>query len=485
MKRHGLIVTCALCCALLLSALTGCTTAGTAGKTPVAISVWHYYNGAQQKIFEQLVTEFNETVGRDQNIVVDAHSYGKIGDLTTKVLDAIHKEVGAEEVPDVFAAYADTAYQINQLGNVADISQYLTEEEQARYVSAYLDEGRFGEKGFQIFPIAKSTELLSLNKTEWDRFAAATGASEADLATWEGIAALAEQYYNWTDSLTPDVPNDGKAFFGRDAFANYIIIGSYQLGVELFQAENGRVKLNLDRDVMRRLWDNYYVPYISGCYAAYGKFRSDDLRTGEIAAFVGATSGATFFPAEVTGADGGTTPIEGAAYPLPNFAGTEPVAVQQGAGMVVAKSTPEKERAAVTFLKWFTQAKQNARFAAASGYLPVTYEANTEESLDEALSGTGGEAVTQVLRDSLAIGVNMTQQYTFYTNRPFEHGYEARQVCDTSMRNRAKEDRAAVEALIAGGMSRADAVARYHTDEHFDGWLEAFRQELEAAIAGH
>lgn len=80
-----------------------------------------------------------------------------------------------------------------------------------------MSEGRIGEDGsLKIFPIAKSTELMMLNKTDWDRFAEAAGASLDELNTLEGVTKVAREYYEWTDSLTPQ-PNDGKAFFGRDA----------------------------------------------------------------------------------------------------------------------------------------------------------------------------------------------------------------------------------------------------------------------------
>lgn len=91
------------------------------------------------------------------------------------------------------------------------------------------------------------------------------------------MTKTARTYYEWTDSLTPQ-PNDGKAFFGRDAMANYMIIGSRQLGQEIFAVEGNQVTLNLDRDVFKKLWDNYYVPYIRGYFTAQGRFRSDDAR---------------------------------------------------------------------------------------------------------------------------------------------------------------------------------------------------------------
>ena len=96
-------------------------------------------------------------------------------------------------------------------------------------MDSYLTEGDFDDSGsIKIFPVAKSTELLFLNDTDWKLFAAATGAQYSDLETVEGLVKTAEAYYNWTDAQT-DTPNDGKALFGRDAIANYMLIGAKEL----------------------------------------------------------------------------------------------------------------------------------------------------------------------------------------------------------------------------------------------------------------
>lgn len=50
--------------------------------------------------------------------------------------------------------------------------------------------------------MAKSTELLYLNATDWAPFAAATGVTYDDLATLEGVVEVARQYYDWTDAMT-------------------------------------------------------------------------------------------------------------------------------------------------------------------------------------------------------------------------------------------------------------------------------------------
>ena len=59
-----------------------------------------------------------------------------------------------------------------------------------------------------------------------------------------------------------------------------MIIGARQLGVELLRVEDGAPVLDFDKDVVRRLWDNYYVPYVNGYFASMGKFRSDDVKQG-------------------------------------------------------------------------------------------------------------------------------------------------------------------------------------------------------------
>ena len=446
-------------------------------KNPLPISIWHYYNGAQKQRFDELVVQFNETVGAEKGIVVEAYSQGNVDELNKKVLDTVNHKVGTGEVPDIFASYADTAYTINSMGLVADVGQYLTEEEKASYISEYLSEGQF-EAGdsIKLFPVAKSTEVLIINKTDWDKFAKATSASEEGLSTWEGIAALAAEYYDWTDSLTA-APNDGKSFFGRDAMANYIIIGSYQLGKELFQVKNGKMTMNLDKEVMRRLWDNYYVPYISSHYAAIGRFRSDDVKTGDIIALVGSTSGASYFPDEITTTDGSSYPIEAKVYQMPGFLGTVPTAVQQGAGMVVKKSTEQKEYAGMIFLKWFTESQQNIDFSIGSGYMPVKVEANDVNRIQQAIEGSD-QPIPEILKEVVFEGVEMTKHYRLYTNKAFENGTAIRSVLTDSLQERADEDAASVKALIEAGISRKDAISRYATDENFDSWYETFAKVL-------
>lgn len=474
-----------LCVAAVLCTcfLTGCGSptenAGPAldPKKPVVIAIWHYYNGPQKMAFDELVKEFNETVGLEKGIVVETVSQGNVSELSGKVLDAANKKVGAADIPEIFAAYADTAYQIDKMGLAADLEQYLTGEEIAAYIPGYIEEGRLGGEKLKIFPIAKSTEVLMLNKTDWERFATATGADTADLATMEGLVKTAEAYYNWTDSLT-GTPDDGKAFFGRDAMANYFVIGCRQLGVEIFSVKDGEVDFQFDDAVIKKLWDNYYLPYIKGYFASYGRFRSDDAKTGDIIALVGSTSGAAYFPDHVVKNDTDSYPIDVEVFEAPRFAGSQAYAVQQGAGMVVTKSDERREMASIEFLKWFTDTERNVAFSVESGYMPVKTEANSVDKLESALQQIKDSAVSRNLKACLPVAVGMVQSCKMYTNKAFENGTQARAVLENSLAGRAKADLEAIQKLMSAGASKKEAVAKYDTEENFALWYDSFRKEL-------
>ena len=462
--------------AALVLGLVGCGGAQSTaqGNTePVNLSVWTYYNGDQLESFNKLVDTFNNTVGKEKNITVESYSQGSVNDLETQVMAAAQGKVGASAMPNIFMAYADTAYAMDQMGELADLAPYFTDEERAAYVDSYLTEGDFDDSGsIKIFPVAKSTELLFLNDTDWKLFAAATGARYSDLETVEGLVKTAEAYYNWTDAQT-DTPNDGKALFGRDAMANYMLIGAKELGDTLFDVKGGRMTVELTEATARRLWDNYYVPYVKGWFSASGRFRSDDIKIGNILAYVGSSSSATYFPSRVMLSDTESHSIALKVLPAPHFADGEKFAVQQGAGMAVAKTTDAEEAASVVFLKWLTQPENNIAFAVGSGYLPVTHAANEMDAIR-----SSGLILTGNMENILTQAVDTVNSSEMYTPRAFEGGTKARDTLTYSMSDLAEADRATVVARIAAGESAADAEAEFMTDEYFEAWYQSLCDAL-------
>lgn len=475
MKRIGMrrLAAFAAAAALVLG-LVGCGGAQSTaqGNTePVNLNVWTYYNGDQLESFNKLVDTFNDTVGKEKNITVESYSQGSVNDLEAQVMAAAQGKVGASAMPNIFMAYADTAYAMDQMGELADLAPYFTDEERAAYVDSYLTEGDFDDSGsIKIFPVAKSTELLFLNDTDWKLFAAATGARYSDLETVEGLVKTAEAYYNWTDAQT-DTPNDGKALFGRDAMANYMLIGAKELGETIFK--DGKMTMGLSEDVARKLWDNYYVPYIKGWATASGHFRSDDIKIGSILAYIGSNSSATYFPTQVMLSDTESHDIELKVLPTPHFEGCEKVSVQQGAGMAVAKTTDAEVEASVVFLKWFTQPENNIAFAVGSGYLPVTHAANDMDAIH-----SSSLALTGNMENVLMEAVDAVNTNELYTTKAFEGGTDARSKLNYSMSDLATADRATVEERLAAGESAEEAEAEFLTDEYFEAWYQSLCDAL-------
>ena len=459
---------------LLCAAVALGGTACGRSKLPTTITIWTYYNGDQLECFNQLVEQFNSTVGKEKNIRVESSSQGSVNDLETSVLAAAEGKVGAEKLPNIVSSYADTAFTLDQMGLAVDLSPYLTEKEKSAYIAGFLEEGDLMNNGeLKVFPIAKSTELLYLNVTDFVPFAEATGVTYADLSTVEGLNEAAHKYYDWTDAQTA-APNDGKALYGRDALTNYLLCGAQELGTTIFDAENGVMTLHFDKPTLRKLWDNYYVPYIKGWAAASGHFRSDDIKIGSILAYIGFNSSATYFPTQVMLSDTESHDIELKVLPTPHFEGCEKVSVQQGAGMAVAKTTDAEVEASVVFLKWFTQPENNISFSVDSGYLPVTTAANDMEAIK-----TSGLELSPKMESILSNAVQSVKNNTLYTPSAFAGGNKARKVLEYSLSDLASADRATVQERVAAGQPAADAEAEFLTDEYFDAWYGGICTALE------
>lgn len=470
MHRRIAYIAMALLCmtALFLSACTG-----NSSNQPVNVRVWTYYNGDQLSAFQQLVSEYNSTVGIEKGIVVEGFNLGSVDDLKDAVMDSVNGKVGAEPVPNAFMAYADTAYAIDQMGLLADLAPYLSQEEREMYVDGYLEEGTLGGAGaIKIFPVAKSVELFVLNKTDFEPFAQETGISIDDLATFEGVTEVAQKYYEWTDAQTPE-PGDGRAFCGIDSLANYHFIGAKQLGTSLVSVEDGTVVLDFNKETARKLWDNFYVPFIKGYFAASGRYRSDDIKTGSIISLIGSSSGATYFPAQVVNASGEEHAIEMEVLPCPQFADGQPFAVQQGAGMVVVNTSEAEVEATVHFLEWFTEPEQNVKFSVSSGYLPVMKSAN---SMDVMLAKDS--EIDARMQQIISVGITTVKDNELYTPPAFEHGSEFRNVLEYSMKNLAASDAQVVKELIDSGVNPETAKAPYLTDAHFEEWYALTSEQL-------
>lgn len=453
-------------------------------KEPTYVTVWNYYNGDQLAAFEDMVSEFNETVGADKGIVVTSVSQGSIENLVDCLEDALEGKTGAEDVPTIASVYAETAYELDKAEQLVALDDYFTEEELDNYIPGFISEGRLIEDGpLMIFPISKSTECFAVNKTDMTEFEAETGVSLTDIATVEDLTDVAQKYYEWTDGLTPDVAEDGKAFYGRDSIANYLFIGTKQLGHEMFKVTKDGVEVDLDKEVFRKLWDNYYIPYINGYFTKEANYRSEDMKTGSILSLTGSTSSVSYLPTAVTNENDETHDISVEIYPQLCFKDAESETfVQQGAGYAVVKTTKEQQYAAVTFLKWVTQADRNLEFSILSGYSPVTVEGNDVTRIKQHFNQTDASKKESNIMQSLLISADVFSNKETYTSKPFHNSRDIRNLLETSFGDIAQNDREAVVQAINEGKTRQEAVAKFCSDEYFESWFDSLCKEVNNMI---
>lgn len=476
-KVRGLI----FALALALFALTGCSGLGyKQPELPVTVVLWSYYIGEQKKAFDSIVEDFNLTVGREEGIVVTAISKADIGVLSGQLTDAVNGEPGAEPLPDLFFAYADVAYALAKQDLLVDYRDYVSGKTLNEYVPGFLEEGNLlGDGRLFILPAAKSTEVVIVNRTYYDAFCGAVaddpvyGAySLEDFATWEGILRTADAYYRWTARNDPDSHGNGRALFGVDSLSNYLFSSHRQLGQEMLQVEDGSGVVRFDTGVFERVWNTYYIPTVKGHFASFGRFRSDDLKTGDILAYLGSTTSSTYLSNEVIDNDGNSVPVEYSVLPMPVFEGGAPVAIQQGAGMAAVKSTPEKEAAAALFATWFSEPERNIEFARQSGYLPVRTEA--VRAMAESYEGNG-TPIEEALLTSLE---QINSGYEMYTANVFDHVNETRVALEKELYEYALAERNRALAEIEGGAAYAEVVARYTAPDHMAEYMDLCANRL-------
>lgn len=391
---------------LLLAVLLFCTgCSGTVKKeeVPTTITVWHVYGGQVDSPLNDLIEQFNRTVGKEQQINVQVTSVSNTNTIHELVLAAANREPGATELPDLFISYPKTVMALPDDSILVDYKDYLSEEELSAFLPAFLEEGTVNDR-LVILPVAKSTEIMFINQTIFDRFSQATGVTLEDLDTWEGLFKAAEIYAQWTDEQTPDIPGDAKPMFVHDYYFNYFQVGTESMGEDFFQGEG----LALG-PAFQIAWEPLAKAALKGGVWLKGGYATEAIRTGDSIVSVASSASILYYSDVVTYPDNTSEDITLISRPCPVFENGDKLVMQRGAGFCLVRSTPEREQAAVSFLKWLTEPECNVAFVTRTGYMPVT-RAAFESELPKAIEGLESEKYSSLYQAYLDTQAN----YEFY-----------------------------------------------------------------------
>ena len=363
----------AYCCA-------SCSDTAKKEETPTTITVWHVYGGQTDSPLNDLIDAFNQTVGKEQQINVQVTSVSNSNTIHELVLAAANGEPGASELPDIFSSYPKTVMALPDDSILVDYQDYFSEEELSAFLPAFVEEGTVNDR-LVVLPVAKSTEIMFINQTIFDRFSQATGVTLEDLDTWEGLFKAAEVYADWTDAQTPDIPDDAKSMFVHDYYFNYFQVGAESLGEDFFQGD--RLAFG---PAFQTAWEPLAQAALQGGVWLKSGYATESIRTGDSIVSVASSASILYYSDVVTYPDNTSEEITIISRPCPVFEAGENLVMQRGVGFCTVRSTPEREQAAVTFLKWLTEPERNVEFVTRAGYMPVTQVA-FENELPKAIEG--------------------------------------------------------------------------------------------------
>lgn len=434
-------------------------------KEPITLTMWHVYGSQTESPMNDMIAEFNKTVGKEKGVIINITSVSNSSDIEEALWNAADEVPGAASLPDIFTTYPNAVLQMNPTVELLDFNEYFSKEELSSYVPAFLEEGMIEDK-LLVFPLAKSTELMFVDQTLLDRFFEDSEYTMADLQTYDSLWKVCESYYTWSDAQTPDVPNDGTTLFMHNDILHYFTMGLAAQGLEAFDGE----QLNTSSEEFKSLWMPYAKAAIYGGVSLLPGYASDPMRTGEVIASVSSSAGILYHSDTVTYEDNTSEKIELNVYPAPLY-GTESqnLLYQRGVGLCAVHSDDErKNEAAVLFAQWITESENNLNFTTSAGYLPVTNNAYDN------LVKTGVEKIDNAQYQKLYSAVNSVHgSYGFFTPPQFT-GYS---LLEKDFNNTIREllSTARQEYLVASGGTYDETLLEQFAESTYKSFCQHFQ----------
>lgn len=352
-----------LAAAMLLGLLSACSEDSALDPDdPVTLTMWHVYGEQADSPMNRLVEEFNRTVGKEKGIIINVTLMSSTGQIGQKLLDAQAKTPGVPDMPDLFFCHNNNAEELGA-ENLLDWNTIFSEEELSAYVPEFLDDGMVGDS-LSVFPVSKSTQLLFVTGTRFDRFAADTGVSYDDLATWDGFFDVAAKYYDWSG---------GEPFCAMDYLIRAVELNAMEHGGSDFYTADGWY--DFDNQALRDSWMELAESFAQGHIIVSDLYSNTQIMTGEVICGIGSSASILYYNDTVTYPDNTSEPMDLRILPIPGATGSDLLVTQAGVGLCATKSTDRKAEAAGVFAKWLTEAERNLEFCVGTGYMPVTRDA--------------------------------------------------------------------------------------------------------------
>ena len=318
-------------------------------------------------ILNEIIEDFNAT--NDKGITVNAISQGSIVDLNKKVISAAQ----SNSLPAIINVYPDVATGLIEDKKLVNLSSFINDknvgmaDEMDDFVDTFIEETSQWNNG-EVYglPMTKSTEVLYVNKNMLESL----GYTLEDLEdlTFEKLAEISNKA----------VTELGVAGFGFDSSSNAFISSLKMDGLDFVDSKG---TINVDNEWVREYMTFFQKQAESGAFRIAGedKFLSNPFVNQKMLCYQGSSAGYAYL-----NNDGA---FEIAVVEVPVFEGKDKAVMQQGASLFVTNNvSAEAQYAAYEFVKFATNAENTAKFATATGYLPVRKSAIETEIVKNILN---------------------------------------------------------------------------------------------------
>ena len=340
---------------IALTLLLGCAAAARA--ETVKITFWHSMSEDAGALIDGYVKQFNETVGKEKGIMVEAVFQGQYAEAVSK-MNSVLSGNQYDVLPDVMQLDATGKVSFAAASIAYTIDEALEDHPGADlgvFLAPALANWRLA--GVQLgLPFATSTTVLYYNKTALD--AAGFDAPK----TLDGIGALS--------SLASDEIAVYASIPNTPLLANWL----GQLGSDLVNQHNGTegsaTELAcVENGALAKFLTAWKALYETG--ALVNKNSSgDEFAAGRQLLMTESTSKVSSTLKKI----GGRFELGVAPYPQVS-AESDAGATVSGSCLVMFDHGEEKKNAAFAFVQYLTSAAVQADFAARTGYLPANREA--------------------------------------------------------------------------------------------------------------
>lgn len=420
-------------------------------ETPVTIRFWHTMGQNIRDVLDEVILEFNE-IEEYSNITIEHEQIGGYPDVRDQIL----KNLGTGDYANMAYCYPDHVALYNEAGISIALDDLLTNEKygldgseiafegpvQSDYIPAFFAEGRvFGDELAYTMPFLKSTEALFYNKTFFDQ-------NNLEVpTTWDEVWEVCARIKEIDPTATP---------LGYDSEANLFITLAETYGYDY----TSNLSFDFNNPGMRGLMKTFKEKYDLGYFttqALYGAYTNslmtDTSLNSRAYMCIGSTAGATY----QVNSDGA---FETGVASVPKAPNGQAKVISQGPSIVLLNTGDDQATlAAWIFTQFLGTPTVQARFALATGYLPVTTPATEVPEYQTFLSKAAGN--TQGIA-ALSTKQAIAQTDNYFTSATFVGSSTARDQAEALfVKIMSDKTSTNIEAAIEGYFADAIEICKY------------------------